>query len=303
MSDRKPNIDFAIYWDQWTSTYRDISAADAVRDRDDPRTASSARQRVYTKTDKRTRLIPVQGEKVPHFRVEAQGQGLGGGAEETRDHYVVKNVLPGISKTLLHFGYQGKRYESLIHLRYPQVEMEIGSLKLDVGAIIEFDDPKVAALFRSPLVALEVHFSHATESDKLQRLADLNISVLEILVKDRLPDSASNLEAESFKVAVHDQLSRRIEAELLHCESSRERQQRQQLAQVVQRERTVLSELDLAGNRIQNLELTKDRFLDQLDQATAEKRRLMDLLAKAEAKVDELETETTLTRLWRKLIS
>lgn len=296
----------AIYEDPQTGRYVEISPEQAIIDKFDPLVASSAAARKYLWIDKVTEITPVGGEAGHrrHFRL-ARGASASSllGTRESIEHYVFKIIVPEIEETVLNFGYLGKRYKTPIRLRYPHVEMVIGALRLDVGVIVEFADSRFEPFFKGPLVALEVHRSHATESKKIQRLADLNISILEVLVRERLPESAGFNEIQAFKARVRSELESEIRAELLHCESSRERQQRQQLAQVVQRERTVLSELDLAGNRIQNLELTKDRFLDQLDQATAEKRRLMDLLAKAEAKVDELETETTLTRLWRKLIS
>lgn len=300
----EPNITFAIYEDPRTGKFEDISAIQAIIDRDDPLTASSARARKYFWTDKTTRLTPVGGGLERHFRLKNDdGTGSLHGAEESREHFVFKNILSEIEETVLRFGFRGKRYETRVRLRYPQVEMAIGNLRLDVGAVIEFDNSQIAHFFRGPLVALEVHFKHAIEGDKLQRLADLNVSVLEVLVEDRLTESASRNEAQAFKERVRSKLTREIRAELLDCESAEERYHRQQLEQAKQKEKTLLDKLDFAGNCIQNLELTKDRFLDQLDQATAEKRRLMDLLAKAEAKVDELETEPTLTRFWRKLIS
>lgn len=302
-----PRISWGVYWDPEACRFEGISAEDAAKYRDGSLTSRFAEKRRYLTPDEKIELTPVHGERVAaHFRIKDKKQAeqyFGSGVGESRRHYITKHVLALIYETDLLFGFGGKVYSTPIVLRRAEVEMSIGSLRLDVAAFVEFGNPKVAQLFRSPLVALEVRFDHATEEDKIQQLADVGVSVLEIFLDDPLPDSASTDEAEQFKKRMQTKLGQQIKAELLHAESAEERYHRQQLAQAKQKEKTLLDKLDFAGNRIQNLELTKDRFLDQLDQATAEKRRLTDLLEKAEARADKLEREPTLARLWRKLIS
>lgn len=296
----------AIYKDPQTGRYVEISPEKAEKDKFDPEIASSAAARKYLWVDKVTKLGPVGGEagRRRHFRL-ARGASFSSlvSVRESIEHYVVKTIVPEIEETFLKFGYLGKPYETPIRLRYPQVEMMIGALRVDVGVIVEFADSRFERFFKGPLLALEVHRSHATEPEKIQRLADLNISVLEVLVPERLPESADFEEIQAFKDSVRAKLKREIRGELLHAVNTKDSRRNRELAQAVDEVATLRAELETAGNRIYNLDEAKRRYFDQVNEAHAEGKQLRELLAKAEARLVELEREPWSARFWRKLTS
>ena len=213
------------------------------------------------------------------------------GVGESLSHYKSNECLARVGESDLELHAGQKVYESPVRLSNHIRECPIGNRRIDVLAVVEAEVPEVQALLRSSFVAFEICYTHESEKEKPQELAERFISVLEIPMDYELAEDATLEEIRSFEDRVVGDLRRKISAVLLPAKDPA-----QKLAEAHR------AEIESAKNRIYNLGEDKRRFFDQVNEADAEKKQLKELLEKAEAKADKLESERTLTRLWRKLI-
>ena len=188
------------------------------------------------------------------------------GLGESLRHYKSNECLARVEESDLELHAGQKVYESPVRLSNHIRECRIGNRRIDVLAVVEAEVPEVQALLRSSFVAFEICYTHESEKEKPQELAERFISVLEIPMDYELAEDATLEEIRFFEERVERDLRKKIRAVLLPAEDRAQKLDAEILSLQKYLERVRGQMEEQLAERVQDQDLERLRFNQLIEQ-------------------------------------